>query len=181
MRKSAIGLIVVGAAATLAVSACSSSKKSTTNSSAPAGGSTTSSSSGGSDGKGAKVGIILPDTQSSQRWVTADPDAMKAECTKVNLNCDIQNAQNDAGKMKTIAESMESDGVKVLMITNLDSASGAAIEQEAQGKGITTIDYDRLTLGGGAALLHLLRQRRRSAPPRATRWSSVRRWPANPR
>jgi D-xylose transport system substrate-binding protein len=158
MRKSAIGLIVVGAAATLAVSACSSSKKSTTTSSAPAGGGNSSSSSsssaaaGGLDGKGAKVGIILPDTQSSQRWVTADPDAMKAECAKVNLNCSIQNAQNDAGKMKTIAESMESDGIKVLMITNLDSGSGAAIEKEAQGKGITTIDYDRLTLGGGAAL-----------------------------
>ena len=156
MRKSALGLIVVGAAATLAVSACSSSKKSTTNSSAPAGGGSTSasstSSSGALDGKGAKVGIILPDTQSSQRWVTSDPDAMKAECQKVNLSCDIQNAQNDAGKMKTIAESMESNGIKVLMITNLDSGSGAAIEKEAQGKGITTIDYDRLTLGGGAAL-----------------------------
>jgi len=153
MRKSALGLIVVGAAAALAVSACSSSKSSTS-SSAPAGSNSASSSSGSGtlDGKGAKVGIILPDTQSSQRWVTSDPDALKAECQKVNLSCDIQNAQNDAGKMKTIAESMESNGIKVLMITNLDSASGAAIEQEAQGKGITTIDYDRLTLGGKAAL-----------------------------
>ena len=157
MRKRALGLIVLGAAATLAVSACSSSKNSTSNSSsAAAGGSGSSSSSGSSggglDGKGAKVGIILPDTQSSQRWVTSDPDALKAQCQKDNLSCDIQNAQNDANKMKTIAESMESNGIKVLMITNLDSASGAAIEQEAQGKGITTIDYDRLTLGGKAAL-----------------------------
>jgi D-xylose transport system substrate-binding protein len=157
MRKRALGLIVVGAAATLAVSACSSSSKNSTSSSAPAGGSSSSSSSsggssGGLDGKGAKVGIILPDTQSSQRWVTSDPDALKAQCQKDNLQCDIQNAQNDAGKMKTIAESMESNGIKVLMITNLDSASGAAIEQEAQSKGITTIDYDRLTLGGKAAL-----------------------------
>ncbi len=155
MRKSAIGLVVVGAAASLALSGCSSSKKSTT-SSAPAGSanaSATGSAAGGAlDGKGAKVGIILPDTQSSQRWVTSDPDAIKAECQKVNLSCDIQNAQNDPAKMKTIAESMESNGVKVLMIVNLDSASGAAIEKEAQGKGVTTIDYDRLTLGGGAAL-----------------------------
>lgn len=161
MRKSALGFLVVGAAATLAVSACSSSKSNNNStSSAPAGNNSSSasasdsssSSSGALDGKGAKVGIILPDTQSSQRWVTSDPEAIKAECAKVNLSCDVQNAQNDAGKMKTIAESMESDGVKVLMITNLDSASGAAIEKEAQGKGITTIDYDRLTLGGGAAL-----------------------------
>ncbi|HST46994.1 sugar ABC transporter substrate-binding protein [Jatrophihabitans sp.] len=159
MRKSAIGLIVVGAAASLALAACSSDKND--DNSAPAGGSSTSASSSASassgsggalDGKGAKVGIILPDTQSSQRWVTSDPNAMAAECKKVNLDCDIQNAQNDAGKMKTIAESMANNGVKVLMITNLDSASGAAIQQEAQSKGITTIDYDRLTLGGKAAL-----------------------------
>jgi len=159
MRKSAIGLIVVGAAASLALAACSSDKN---DNSAPAGGTSTSpgastsassSGSGGAlDGKGAKVGIILPDTQSSQRWVTSDPQAMTAECKKVNLSCDIQNAQNDAGKMKAIAESMANNGVKVLMITNLDSASGAAIQAEAQGKGITTIDYDRLTLGGKAAL-----------------------------
>jgi D-xylose transport system substrate-binding protein len=151
MRKSALGFVIVGTAAAVLLSACSSSKKSTTT---PAGASSSSSSSatGALDGKGAKVGIILPDTQSSQRWVTSDPDAMAAECKKVNLSCDIQNAQNDAAKMKTIAESMESSGIKVLMIVNLDSASGAAIEKEAQGKGITTIDYDRLTLGGGAAL-----------------------------
>ena len=150
MRKSAIGLIVVGAAASLALAACSSDKNDTP---APAGGSSTSASAGGGlDGKGAKVGIILPDTQSSQRWVTSDPQAMAAECKKVNLSCDIQNAQNDAGKMKTIAESMANNGVKVLMITNLDSGSGAAIQAEAQSKGITTIDYDRLTLGGKAAL-----------------------------
>jgi D-xylose transport system substrate-binding protein len=157
MRKSALGLLVVGAAATLAVSACSSSKdNSNSNSASTDGTSTNSAGSGGSggglDGKNAKVGIILPDTQSSQRWVTSDPEALKAECSKVHLQCDIQNAQNDANKMKTIAESMESNGIKVLMITNLDSASGAAIEQEAQSKGITTIDYDRLTLGGKAAL-----------------------------
>jgi D-xylose transport system substrate-binding protein len=151
MRKSALGFVIAGTVAAVLLSACSSSKKnnaSTVSSSSGSG----SAASSGLDGKNAKVGIILPDTQSSQRWVTSDPDAMKAECAKVKLSCDIQNAQNDAAKMKTIAESMESNGVKVLMITNLDSASGAAIEKEAQGKGITTIDYDRLTLGGGAAL-----------------------------
>jgi D-xylose transport system substrate-binding protein len=159
MRKSAIGLVVAGVAASLVLSACSSSKKNSSTS-APAGGGTSapasapaSGGSGGAlDGKGAKVGIILPDTKSSQRWVTADPDALKAACQKNNLNCNIQNAQGSATTMKTIAESMENDGVKVLMIVNLDNASGAAIEKEAQTKGVTTVDYDRLTLGGSAAL-----------------------------
>jgi D-xylose transport system substrate-binding protein len=54
--------------------------------------------------------------------------------------------------MKTIAESMENEGIKVLMIVNLDNGSGAAIEKEASSKGITTIDYDRYTEGGTAAL-----------------------------
>jgi D-xylose transport system substrate-binding protein len=104
------------------------------------------------DGKGAKVGIILPDTTSSPRWVTADPNALKADCTTYNLSCDIQNADGSAAKMKTIAQQMESSGVKVLMIVDLDAASGAAIEQQAKAAGVITVDYDRLTPGGGAAL-----------------------------
>lgn len=47
---------------------------------------------------------------------------------------------------------MESDGVKVLMIVDLDAASGAKIEQEAIKNGVIPVDYDRLTPGGGAAL-----------------------------
>ena len=54
--------------------------------------------------------------------------------------------------MKTIAQQMESNGVKVLMIVDLDAASGAAIEQQAKKAGVITVDYDRLTPGGGAAL-----------------------------
>ncbi|HEX8094070.1 sugar ABC transporter substrate-binding protein [Jatrophihabitans sp.] len=169
MRKSAIGLIVVGAAASLALGGCSSDKN---DNSAPAGGTTSSVSTsnpspstttsgsssssapaGGTvDGKGAKVGIILPDTQSSNRWVSADPDALKADCAKANLQCDIQNAGGSAAKQKTIASQMASSGIKVLMLVNLDAASGATIEQEATKNGVITIDYDRLTPGGGAAL-----------------------------
>ena len=42
-------------------------------------------------------------------------------------------------------------GVNVLLITNLDSESGSACLKKAQDAGIATIDYDRLTLGGGAS------------------------------
>ena len=158
MRKSALGLIVVGAAAALTVSACSSSKNSTSNS-APAGGNTSASSTGSSgggggslDGKGAKVGIILPDTTSSPRWVTADPNALRANCTKYHLDCDIQNADGSAAKMKTIAQQMTANKIKVLMIVDLDAASGASIEQQAAKAGVITVDYDRLTPGGGVSL-----------------------------
>jgi D-xylose transport system substrate-binding protein len=161
MRKTTASLAVVGIAAAMTLTACggSSDKKSSSGSSSSDSSSASASSSdsassasGAVDGKGAKVGIILPDTTSSPRWVTADPEALKANCQKVNLDCNIQNAGGSASKMQTIARQMESDKVKVLMIVDLDAASGAKIEQEAAKNGVIPVDYDRLTPGGGAAL-----------------------------
>src|SRR5438067_2369501 len=155
MRKTTVSVAVLGVAAAIALAGCSSSgnKTSTTttpnNTTTPAGGNSSTPSSGAIDGKGAKVGIILPDTTSSPRWVSSDPVALKADCTKYNLTCDIQNADGSAAKMKTIAQQMEADGIKVLMIVDLDQASGAAIEQQAKAAGVATVDYDRLTPGGG--------------------------------
>jgi ABC-type xylose transport system, periplasmic component len=38
----------------------------------------------------------------------------------------------------------------VLVITDLDAGSGTAVIKKAQAAGVPVIDYDRLTLGGGA-------------------------------
>ncbi len=157
MRRSSVVIAAVGVTAAFALSACGSSSGSKSSSTAPKStgstGSSSSSTTGGTvDGKNAKVGIILPDTTSSPRWITADPNALKADCTKYKLDCQIQNANGSASKMKTIAQQMESSGVKVLMIVDLDAASGAAIEQQAKKAGVIPVDYDRLTPGGGAAL-----------------------------
>lgn len=133
-----------------------SSSSSSGGMSSAAGSSTSSASampaSGKVDGKGAKVGIILPDRQSSNRWISSDPEALKARCKADNLSCDIQNANGSAQQMTTIATTMMNNGVKVLALVNLDSASAAQIEKTAKSKGIYTIDYDRLTLGGSASL-----------------------------
>jgi D-xylose transport system substrate-binding protein len=163
MRKTSVSLAVLGVAAAMSLAACgsssgdsssSSSKSSSPSASASASASASESSAAGGavDGKGAKVGIILPDTTSSPRWVTADPEALKANCKKYNLDCNIQNAGGSAAKMQTIARQMESSKIKVLMIVDLDAASGAKIEQEAAKNGVIPVDYDRLTPGGGAAL-----------------------------
>jgi D-xylose transport system substrate-binding protein len=161
MRKTTVSLAVLGVAAAMSLTACGSSSddesssgsdSSSSSASSSASSSESSSSSDAVDGKGAKVGIILPDTTSSPRWVTADPTALKANCKIYNLDCNIQNAGGSAAKMQTIARSMTSQGAKVLMIVNLDPASGAKIEQEAAKAGVIPVDYDRLTPGGGAAL-----------------------------
>src|SRR5262245_14120362 len=122
MRKSSVHVAAIGLAAAFALAACSSSGGGGNNSSAPAssapagGGSSApatsapASSAGGGggaiDGKGAKVGIILPDRQSSNRWISSDPIALKARCQADNLKCDIQNANNSATQFVAIAQSM---------------------------------------------------------------------------
>jgi ABC-type sugar transport system substrate-binding protein len=100
---------------------------------------------GGGDGEG-KIGVILPDTKSSVRWESADRPALTKAFKDAGVEYDIQNAEGDADKMQTIADGMIADGVTVLAIVNLDSDSGAAIEEKAAKQGVKTIDYDRLTL-----------------------------------
>ena len=104
---------------------------------------------GNSDG-GVQVGVILPDTESSARWENNDRPLLEAAFADAGIEADIQNANGDKQKFQTIADQMINEGVSVLMITNLDSATGATVLSKARAQGIQTIDYDRLTLGGGA-------------------------------
>ena len=105
----------------------------------------------GSGGEAAgKIGVILPDTESSVRWESADRPALESAFDEAGVEYDIQNAEGDAERMTQIADTMIGNGVTVLAIVNLDSESGAAIQEKAASQGVATIDYDRLTLGGSA-------------------------------
>ncbi|WP_299050762.1 substrate-binding domain-containing protein [uncultured Nocardioides sp.] len=116
-------------------------------------GSDSDSGSGGGSGEDAPqgaIGVILPDTESSVRWESADRPALEAAFEDAGVEYDIQNAEGSADRMATIADSMIANGATVLAIVNLDSDSGAAIQERAASQGVKTIDYDRLTLGGSA-------------------------------
>lgn len=102
------------------------------------------------DSGAGKVGVILPDTKSSVRWETKDRPALEAAFKNAGVDYTIQNAEGSADTMATIADAMIADGVTVLAIVNLDSDSGASIQEKAASQGVKTIDYDRLTLGGSA-------------------------------
>ena len=52
--------------------------------------------------------------------------------------------------MQQQAEADITDGASVLLIDPIDTGSGAAIEKNAEAKGLKVIDYDRLVLGGPA-------------------------------
>jgi D-xylose transport system substrate-binding protein len=138
MRKGLFALAAVGLLATGSVAACGDDTE---------GGGSGTSTSGAEAGK---VGVILPDTKSSARWATADLTYLKAAFEAAGVQADIQNAQGDKTQFQTIADGMISSGVKVLMIVNLDSGTGKAVLDKAKKAGIATIDYDRLTLSGGA-------------------------------
>jgi D-xylose transport system substrate-binding protein len=96
------------------------------------------------------VGVILPDSASATRWESADRRYLQDAFDAAGIRADIQNAQGSTQTFQTIADQMITNGVDVLMIVNLDSGSGAAVLQKAKNAGIGTIDYDRLTLNGGA-------------------------------
>ncbi|MBM2620036.1 substrate-binding domain-containing protein [Actinoplanes sp. LDG1-06] len=144
MRKKLLALAAVGLMATATMTACDDSGDS---GEASSGGSTSKISGGGS---GARVGVILPDTESSNRWRDEDPKYLKAAFDAQKVPVEIQNAEGDRARFQQIGDQMINSGVKVLIIANLDSASGRAVLAKAREKKIPTIDYDRLTLNGGA-------------------------------
>ena len=104
---------------------------------------------GGSAGT-AKIGVILPDTTSSPRWTTYDPAILQRSFDDAKVPVSIENAHGDKARFAQLADQMIEGGVKVLMIVSLDPDSGTAVLKKARDAGIKTIDYDRLTLGGGA-------------------------------
>ena len=116
-----------------------------------AGGSSSKSGNAASTSSNNKVGILLPDTSSSPRWVSADPNELASQCTKYNLDCKIYNANGSAATQQQQAQQLISWGAGVILLVDLDSSSGAQIEKLAKSKGVVPIDYDRLTQGGGAS------------------------------
>jgi D-xylose transport system substrate-binding protein len=99
----------------------------------------------------AEVAVLLPDTQSSVRWETEDRPLLGAAFKKAGLTYNIVNAQGSASTQQTQAEQAITNGAKVILLVNLDSGSGAAIEKNAKAHGVKVIDYDRLTLKGAAS------------------------------
>jgi D-xylose transport system substrate-binding protein len=101
-------------------------------------------------GKG-KVGVILPDTTSSARYVEFDAPYLAEAFEKAGLpssDFTIQNAQGSDATALTDAKADVTNGATVLAIDPEDPAGGIAIENYAKQQGVAVIDYDRLTLGG---------------------------------
>ncbi len=154
MSKKIIGAVAGLAAGALLLTACGGSSSSSASSAAPAASEAAPASSAAPAASAAapagKACVILPDAASSARWETADRPFLEKAFQGAGLEYDIQNANGDKAKFATIADGMIAGGCGVMAVVNLDNESGAAVIKKATDAGIPVIDYDRLTLGGGA-------------------------------
>jgi D-xylose transport system substrate-binding protein len=103
-----------------------------------------------SQGKG-MIGVLLPDTTTSTRYVQYDaPNLTKAfkQAGLTSSQFKIDNAHGSTSTMQQQAEADITAGASVLLIDPLDPGSGAAIESKAESQGVKVIDYDRLVTGG---------------------------------
>ncbi len=104
-------------------------------------------------GKG-NVGVILPDTVSSARYVEFDAPYLTKALETAGLKASqfsVQNAQGSDATQLSDAQADITKGASVLIVDPLDAGVGTSIEKYAKSHGVAVIDYDRLTLGGTRA------------------------------
>jgi D-xylose transport system substrate-binding protein len=116
---------------------------------------------GGGEGDGGggegSIWVLLPDTESSTRWEEDDRRFFGQFFTDEGLadgeDFTIVNAEGDAATQQSQAEQAIADGASVIVLTSLDTGSGAAIIDQAAEAGVDVVEYDRFNTGGagGAA------------------------------
>lgn len=97
------------------------------------------------------VGVILPDTTSSTRYVDYDQPYLTqafASAGYTTADFKIDNAQGNDGTELADAQADITLGASVIVFDPLDATVGAAIQQLAQSHGVAAISYDRATFQG---------------------------------
>jgi D-xylose transport system substrate-binding protein len=98
-----------------------------------------------------QVGVILPDTTSSTRYVNFDQPYLNdafADAGYTQAQYRIDNAQGSDATELNDATADINLGAKILIMDPLDGPTGVAIAKLAESKGVTMISYDRATFQG---------------------------------
>jgi len=98
-----------------------------------------------------QVGVILPDTTSSTRWVDFDAPYIKQSFEAAGYTPAQYRIDNAQGSDATELSDATADinlGAKILIMCPLDGPTGVAIAKLADQKGVTLISYDRATFEG---------------------------------
>jgi D-xylose transport system substrate-binding protein len=97
------------------------------------------------------VGVILPDTTSSARYVSFDAPYLKQAFDGAGYTASqykIDNAQGVEAQQLAIAQADITAGATVLIMDPLNSTVGSQIQQLAASKGVKLVSYDRATFTG---------------------------------
>jgi D-xylose transport system substrate-binding protein len=97
------------------------------------------------------VGVVLPDTTSSTRYVSFDAPYLAQAFKKAgysSANYKIDNAQGVDATELADAQADIALGAKVLIFDPIDSTVGAEVQNYAASHGVTLISYDRATFVG---------------------------------
>ncbi|TAM86741.1 MAG: sugar ABC transporter substrate-binding protein [Jatrophihabitans sp.] len=101
-------------------------------------------------GKGL-VGVILPDTTSSTRYVDFDAPYLTKALQMAGYSASqfkIDNAQGVDATELALAQADIAQGASVLIFDPIDSTVGAQVQSYAQSHGVKVISYDRATFTG---------------------------------
>jgi D-xylose transport system substrate-binding protein len=107
-----------------------------------------------SDGGGdeGSIWVLLPDTASSDRWEQEDApfftEAFEAAGLSEGDDFTVVNAEGDANTQQSQAEQAIADGASVIVLTSLDTGSGATIIDQAKEADVSVVEYDRFNTGG---------------------------------
>ncbi|MCB0167330.1 MAG: substrate-binding domain-containing protein [Anaerolineae bacterium] len=101
------------------------------------------------------IAVLLPDSVSSMRWEADDRRFFERAFAAAGVEYTIFNAEGNARTQQLQAEQAITNGAKVLLLTNLDNGSAATIIAQAREAGVKVIDYDRITIEGPGADLHV--------------------------
>lgn len=126
------------AAASLVLTSCSSSDDTAATDTATESAATEEAAAGDAG----KACVILPDSQSSDRWENQDRPAIQSALEGAGFTTDIQNAQGDTTQYLTIGDQMLAGGCGVMVLVDLNG-SGATVAEKAKAQGIPVIAYDR--------------------------------------
>lgn len=124
------------AAMAIALAACSNS-------------SNNSSSSGtASAASGFKIGLLLPESKTA-RYEAFDRPYIENKLKQLCPTCQVlyQNADQDSAKQQSQAESMLTQGVKVLILDPVDAKAAGGIVTSANNQKVPVVSYDRLANG----------------------------------
>ena len=150
MHRTIRSILVVVAAFGLVAAACSDDGGGETG--------TTGGTTGTTNG-GGPIWVLLPDTASSDRWEGDDlplfTEAFEAEGLVNGEDFNVVNAEGDTATQQAQAEQAIADGASVIVLTSLDTGSGATIIDQAKEAGVQVVEYDRFNTGGSGGVAYV--------------------------